>query len=180
MFFLSLVLFAAAATGQSAFDWGWQDLHPTRAERIEGFYPAAIRQDSRGTVYQKLIMAYRVHVSPVQARHCPFLPSCSAFTLYAMNKYGVLAGFIMGIDRMYLRENAEVSRRIHYLALVNSKGETKVYDPPEADFIFGRYDWRITHPLYDLRRLDALRESGDSPDGRGAANSGRPADGRGR
>ena len=47
-----------------------------------------------------LIKAYRRLVSPMLPRACRFTPSCSLYTLQAIEKYGVLRGGLMGARRL--------------------------------------------------------------------------------
>jgi hypothetical protein len=64
-----------------------------------------------------------------------------------MHKCGFFWGLVMGIERIYLRENPDMNNRIHYNS-VWIKGEEKVYDPPEANYLFEKHDWRIVDPDY--------------------------------
>ena len=47
-----------------------------------------------------LIKAYRRFVSPMLPRSCRFTPSCSLYTLQAIEKYGLLKGGLMGAWRL--------------------------------------------------------------------------------
>ena len=168
--FASLLLACGAARcgAQTAFDWGWQTTSPRGVAAIENFYLESIQQEHTGSIPSRLITAYRTHVAPKQGPRCLCLPSCSVFTLYAMNRYGPVIGFIMGMDRLYFRENLDLGHRLHYLPVLDSKGDMKVYDPPEADNIFEKHDWRIIHPGYDLERIVQLRERSGPADGGGS------------
>jgi len=66
-----------------------------------------------------------------------------------MDKYGFFAGFLMGIERIYIRENGDMQRRLHYYPIAVG-GEIKVYDPPEANAVFRKTDWRVLRPDFDL------------------------------
>jgi putative membrane protein insertion efficiency factor len=46
------------------------------------------------------IKAYRRFVSPMLPRACRFTPSCSLYTLQAVEKYGLLRGSCMGAWRV--------------------------------------------------------------------------------
>jgi len=47
-----------------------------------------------------LIRAYRRFISPLLPRSCRFTPSCSLYTLQAIEKYGLLRGGFMGARRL--------------------------------------------------------------------------------
>jgi putative membrane protein insertion efficiency factor len=47
-----------------------------------------------------LIKIYRRVVSPMLPRSCRFTPSCSLYTLQAIEKYGLLRGGFMGARRL--------------------------------------------------------------------------------
>jgi putative membrane protein insertion efficiency factor len=47
-----------------------------------------------------LIKVYRRVVSPMLPPSCRFTPSCSLYTLQAIEKYGLLRGGFMGVRRL--------------------------------------------------------------------------------
>jgi putative membrane protein insertion efficiency factor len=47
-----------------------------------------------------LIKAYRRFISPMLPPSCRFTPSCSLYTLQAIEKYGLLKGSLMGARRV--------------------------------------------------------------------------------
>ena len=47
-----------------------------------------------------LIRGYRRFVSPMLPPSCRFTPSCSLYTLQAIEKYGLLKGGFMGVRRV--------------------------------------------------------------------------------
>jgi uncharacterized protein len=47
-----------------------------------------------------LIKGYRRFISPMLPPSCRFTPSCSLYTLQAIEKYGLLRGSIMGARRL--------------------------------------------------------------------------------
>ena len=103
--------------------------------------------NQRSVLYEKFIGFYQQKVSTRQGHRCPCLPTCSNYTLFAMDMYGLFWGFIMGVERIYIRENMDMKYRIHYLTIWR-EGRPKVYDLPEANFIFKKKDWRIVDPFY--------------------------------
>jgi hypothetical protein len=46
------------------------------------------------------IKSYRKYISPVKRPCCIFYPTCSQYTLEAIEKYGAIKGSIMGIKRI--------------------------------------------------------------------------------
>jgi putative membrane protein insertion efficiency factor len=46
------------------------------------------------------IKLYRKYISPIKRPCCIFYPTCSQYTLEAIEKYGALKGSIMGIRRV--------------------------------------------------------------------------------
>jgi uncharacterized protein len=92
------------------------------------------------------LKSYQKNVSPKQGPKCPALPSCSSFTLSAMNQYGFVRGFIMGLDRIYFRENFDMKYLKHYLPVFLPGNLAKVYDPVEANNIFRKKDWTLIDP----------------------------------
>ncbi len=46
------------------------------------------------------IKFYRKRISPLKQPCCRFYPSCSQYTLEAVEKYGALKGCFMGIKRI--------------------------------------------------------------------------------
>ncbi len=47
-----------------------------------------------------LIRLYRRFISPMLPSSCRFTPSCSLYTLQAIEKYGLLKGCLMGARRL--------------------------------------------------------------------------------
>ena len=47
-----------------------------------------------------LIRAYRRFISPMLPSSCRFTPSCSLYTLHAIEKYGLIKGCFMGAGRL--------------------------------------------------------------------------------
>lgn len=48
----------------------------------------------------KIIKFYQKFISPNFSSNCRFYPSCSEYTILAINKYGAPKGFIRGICRI--------------------------------------------------------------------------------
>jgi len=48
----------------------------------------------------KLIKLYQRYISPVKITRCPYIPTCSAYGLEAIEKHGALKGSILAIWRI--------------------------------------------------------------------------------
>ena len=46
------------------------------------------------------IKGYRKYISPLKRPCCIFYPTCSQYTLEAIEKYGAIKGSVMGIKRI--------------------------------------------------------------------------------
>jgi putative membrane protein insertion efficiency factor len=51
-------------------------------------------------VVARLIRIYQVVVAPLFGNHCRYHPSCSAYTLEAVERHGALKGAWLGIRRI--------------------------------------------------------------------------------
>jgi putative membrane protein insertion efficiency factor len=47
-----------------------------------------------------ILRAYRAVISPLYGDVCRYYPSCSAYTLQAIQRYGVVAGIVLGSWRI--------------------------------------------------------------------------------
>ncbi|MBR2588547.1 MAG: membrane protein insertion efficiency factor YidD [Bacilli bacterium] len=50
-----------------------------------------------------LIKGYKKTISPIFSAcgvHCKFYPSCSEYTMQAIEKYGTIKGMLLGVKRM--------------------------------------------------------------------------------
>ncbi len=47
-----------------------------------------------------LVRGYQLLISPVLGNNCRYMPSCSAYTLEAMEKHGAWRGLWLGIKRV--------------------------------------------------------------------------------
>ena len=47
-----------------------------------------------------LVRGYQLLISPVLGNNCRYMPSCSAYTIEAMEKHGPLRGLWLGIKRV--------------------------------------------------------------------------------
>jgi putative component of membrane protein insertase Oxa1/YidC/SpoIIIJ protein YidD len=83
-----------------------------------------------------MVQAYRTHISPIDGKHCPMYPSCSAYSVESFKKHGFLMGWMMTCDRLYRcgRDELRLSPEIR----VN--GEIRTYDPVENNDFWWRHD----------------------------------------
>ena len=74
-----------------------------------------------------LVGIYRDNISPVDGDRCPSIPSCSSYSLQAMEKHGFFIGWMMTVDRL-IHEGKEEAR---VSPVVYSGGKWKIFDPVE-------------------------------------------------
>ncbi|MGE0083329.1 MAG: membrane protein insertion efficiency factor YidD [Desulfococcaceae bacterium] len=46
------------------------------------------------------IKIFREYISPIDGNRCPMYPSCSAYSMEAIQKYGLIKGWVMTCDRL--------------------------------------------------------------------------------
>lgn len=51
-------------------------------------------------IIMKLIRFYQVNISPMFGPSCRFQPTCSQYTLEAIDKYGAIKGSYLGFKRI--------------------------------------------------------------------------------
>ena len=132
---------------QPQVPWGWGFPAPAKEIfRIESYKPRPGRARFR-SLSDRLIGWYQSRVAPLQGARCPCFPSCSVFVKHSMKKYGFFPGLLMGIERLFFRENNDMRARLHYHSL-KLGGKELVFDPPEANYPLLERDWRIILPRY--------------------------------
>ncbi|MFE8032142.1 membrane protein insertion efficiency factor YidD [Thiohalocapsa marina] len=52
------------------------------------------------TLVRLIIRVYQYAISPLLGQHCRYHPSCSQYTLEAVERFGVFRGCLMGIKRL--------------------------------------------------------------------------------
>ncbi len=72
---------------------------------------------------------YKKHISPVDGNRCPMYPSCSSYASMAVERHGVVIGWIMACDRIIRcgRDEAKISKKII------KNHEASIYDPLDAN-----------------------------------------------
>ena len=53
------------------------------------------------TILIIIIKLYKYFISPLLGNRCRFLPSCSEYFVEALNNYGLIKGFKLGIKRVF-------------------------------------------------------------------------------
>lgn len=159
---IALLLFKSSVITASDFDFGWDE--PVLFE--SGYYEQLIdEQESDSTVLLKLIYYYRNYERDWRGTACPCFPTCSAFMSYSIIKYGTIVGLIIGMDRLYFRENRTLLKRDNFYHPIERSDflehyqRSGAYDPPEANNIFIGSDWRSVLPyFYFIRERDRMPE----------------------
>ncbi|HBG19746.1 MAG TPA: membrane protein insertion efficiency factor YidD [Desulfobulbaceae bacterium] len=52
------------------------------------------------TVFIGFVRGYQYCISPLFPPSCRFIPTCSAYTIEAIEKYGVIRGILLGLWRI--------------------------------------------------------------------------------
>jgi len=74
-------------------------------------------------------LAFYQHVlHVVTISHCPMAPSCSNYSMAAINKHGAFRGVILTADRL-LHENDEQ----YYAPIIQLDGRSRYFDPVESN-----------------------------------------------
>lgn len=67
---------------------------------------------------------YRAFISPVGGNRCRMIPSCSAYALESVSRYGFVRGYILTMDRL-IHESDEMGLAL----VVYIRGEQRFSDP---------------------------------------------------
>lgn len=75
--------------------------HSYDARRVTyGFTPGRRTLNPFYHVLSSSMYVYQRVVSPIIVRHCPFVPSCSAYSKALIHEYGLLKGTFLTADRL--------------------------------------------------------------------------------
>jgi putative membrane protein insertion efficiency factor len=74
------------------------------------------------------IKGFREYISVVDGDRCQMVPTCSTYSLQAVEKHGFLYGILMTTDRL-IHENDEME----LAPVVTIEGENRFYDPVSAN-----------------------------------------------
>jgi Putative membrane protein insertion efficiency factor len=72
-----------------------------------------------------LVTLYREHISPIDGDRCPSLPTCSSYSVHAMEKHGFFLGWMMTVDRL-IHEGQEETK---VSPVVYHEGKWRIFDP---------------------------------------------------
>jgi len=141
-------------TAPSLYSWDFAYLDNESDTLYNGIYQ---KRQTEGRV--SLIDYYKQNVSPLQGSRCPCFPSCSDFTAYSMEKFGVVTGFIMGFERLFIREQGMLFSTKNYdkINRYSTKYHLKsgLYDLPEANNIFIKKEWRtLSADFYNIQQFE--------------------------
>lgn len=76
-----------------------------------------------------LIKFYQTYISPVDGDRCPMTPSCSQYTKDAIEKHGLIKGWVMGCDRV-VRCGRDTCKHV---PSVKTGDSIQYHDPVEAN-----------------------------------------------
>jgi len=75
------------------------------------------------------IKFYQDHISAINGNRCPMYPSCSSYASRAIEKHGLVLGWVMACDRLVRCGRDEV----YQSRTIISKGRKLIYDPVKAN-----------------------------------------------
>lgn len=123
-------------------------LSPSIQPPVEAFegdrgqpWDAAGEERSTGGPGDWLVSLYSKHISPVDGDRCPSLPSCSSYSIQAIQKHGFVLGWMMTVDRL-IREGKEetaLSPTVFY------RGKWQILDPVENNDFWWHPEERQAH-----------------------------------
>lgn len=81
---------------------------------VVAFGIMAVSPSPRALAENKVVRFFQEHISPADGDRCPMVPSCSAYAAGAVEKHGLLLGWIMACDRLVRcgRDEADLSGKI--------------------------------------------------------------------
>ncbi len=74
-------------------------INETNKNRISLLRQSFLARFKKATTW--LIKIYQRFISPSLGNNCRFYPSCSEYTLQAIEKYGLMAGVFRGLRRIF-------------------------------------------------------------------------------
>jgi putative membrane protein insertion efficiency factor len=112
-----LLAFAQASCSQ-ADDWGPWEAPPQKTARKETTAPL-----------QLAVRFFQKYISPVDGPRCPMYPTCSSYSLQAMQQHGPLIGVFQTVDRLY----REGDQQHEHQQPINKWGYVRFFDPLESN-----------------------------------------------
>jgi putative component of membrane protein insertase Oxa1/YidC/SpoIIIJ protein YidD len=98
-----------------------------------------------------VVRLYQTAISPHRAGACPMEPSCSRYGLQALHEAGWFQGWLMTLDRLFLRENPGMAAHVVWIEV---DGVPRPFDPPAFDDLSGEVPWPLKPS--DLRPAPTL------------------------
>ena len=111
-----LLLLASITTPAIADDWGpWEVSEQTQKPNYK-----------HNSTLETAVKLFQKYLSPVDGQRCAMYPTCSAYSLQALQKHGSFLGVFLTVDRLY-HEGDPVEQQHP----VNKWGYIRFYDPLE-------------------------------------------------
>ena len=101
------------------------------ADEINAFDVIVKNNVKKESFPSKVINLYQKYISSLNGPKCRFYPTCSEFCKLSIDRYGLVFGVFMTVDRMFYRENELAMRHYQYL-----KDRDSWDDPVYHNFIF--------------------------------------------
>jgi len=95
--------------------------------------PAAVHVSVSRTVCFGWLAFYQGVLHVVTISHCPMYPSCSNYSIAAINKYGAFRGVLLTADRL-LHESDEQ----YFAPVIRHNGRSLYFDPVEGNDFWWR------------------------------------------
>ncbi len=81
------------------------------------------------TTTNVVLKFYQKHISGIDGNRCPMYPNCSQYCVQAIQKHGILLGWVMSCDRLLRCGRDEVTLSAH----VRINGHEFTFDPVSAN-----------------------------------------------
>ncbi len=99
-----LLMTAEAARADQWGPWTTNNDAPVMLTRADREAPAKLREEKvpgiAATPFLWLLKIYQNFISPVKGDRCPLYPTCSQYSVEALQKHGPVIGIIMTADRL--------------------------------------------------------------------------------
>lgn len=138
-----LLILIIISQALASSDWGWE---LTEVKTVK-------KEKDKESLPVKLIGYYQKKISPVQGSRCPMYPTCSHYTKEAIEVFGPVIGIVMGVERMYFRENRGLFSKDSLYERTIIDGHRRFYDTIWANNIFTENYWFFYNPDYFINPL---------------------------
>lgn len=114
-----IILLLGLITPAIADNWGpWEVSEQTQKTDTA--------DSANNSVLQTAIQLFQKYISPVDGQRCAMYPTCSAYSLQAIDKHGPVMGVFLTVDRLYHEGDL-----IEQQQPINKWGYIRFYDPLE-------------------------------------------------